>query len=133
MLQAIADYLIGLPAVNELVGERVYVRRAFRTTTLPRITLDRIGEDFAHTMAGRDGIARPRIQIDVWATTIDDADDIADRLEAILDGYRGDIGGVTMQGIFQRDRRDGFETRSDATQNVIHRVTMEFEVRATRD
>lgn len=133
MLQQIADYLAGLPAIHELVGERVYARRAFRTTQLPRITIDQVEERFAHTMAGPDAIRRPRIQVDVWGTDPDDVDTIAQRVLAILDGYRGDIGGITMQGIFADGQRNGTERRSTATEELIHRVTIDFEVRATKD
>lgn len=63
-----------------------------------------------HTMKGPSGLAVERVQIDAYAQRQDDATDLANRVKARLDGFRGawpmawldgsPVPALTVQGVF---------------------------------
>jgi hypothetical protein len=60
-------------------------------------------------MQGASGLARPRYQIDAYAPKADDANALADLVKARLDGYRGPMGAITVQGVFFETERDDYQ------------------------
>jgi hypothetical protein len=108
--------------VAALVNTRIYPMKLPQGWTLPAITYQRISGDRAAKYAGASGRARPRFQIDCWASDYDGVKDLADKVRKCLDGYKGDIntennvGGIHLEG-----DRDIWEDNID-----VFRVTMDF-------
>lgn len=55
---------------------------------------------------GPSGLTRPRIQIDCWATSHDAAVVLANLVKERLDGYKGMMGSVDVQGVIFESERD---------------------------
>ena len=70
-----------------------------------------------HHMQGPSGLARPRIQIDCWAQTVDAADSLGRLVKERIDGYRGSMlwgenspeEAIVVQGIFFDSEREDFD------------------------
>ncbi len=89
-------YTLAGPAVAALVGTRMYARKLPQNPTLPAISFQRIDTRRLHDMTGPDGLPRPRIQVNCWATTPAGADDLAAVVRQRLDGYKGTWGTLTI-------------------------------------
>ena len=64
-------------------------------------------------MQGASGLSRPRFQIDAWAATQDDAAALANLVKDRIDGYRGLMGTVPVQGVFFADERENYQSDID--------------------
>ncbi|MEW6223194.1 MAG: DUF3168 domain-containing protein [Chloroflexota bacterium] len=85
-------YLSGRTAA----GDRIYPRRMPREPVFPLVLYRRIDTARGLSHTGPDGLASPRIQLDVWAEDPDQADAVADELRVLLNGYRGAMGDVPV-------------------------------------
>jgi len=81
------------------LGDRVYPRRLPRDAVLPAVTYRRIDTVRGRSHSGPDGLATPRIQLDIWATDPDVADAIAEAIRIRIDGYRGQMGDVPVGSV----------------------------------
>ncbi len=108
-LVALRAFLISEPAIAARVDTRVYPLMLPQRPRLPAITTTRVSAGGSHTTERRSDIDGPRIQIDSWAETYDEAFALADAIRDRLDGYRGPAGDVTIAGAFLADRRDFHE------------------------
>ena len=108
--------------VSALASSRVYPMKLPQGWTLPAITYQRVSGVREHNLSGPSGRARPRFQIDCWASDYDGAKDLADKVRLCLDGLKDDIntesdvGGITLEA-----DRDIWEENIDA-----YRISMDF-------
>lgn len=108
--------------VSALVSSRIYPLKLPQGWTLPAVTYQRVSGYREHCLSGASGRARPRFQIDCWASDYDDVKDLADKVRLCLDGFKGDIntesdvGGITLEA-----DRDLWEENIDT-----YRVSMDF-------
>jgi len=83
------------------------------------ITLQRISGEPDRLIRGRSSLTSYRIQVDCYALNSPDADAIADRVQAILDGHRSEpFPGIFLDGV--TDDIDGDE------EQPIYRTRMDF-------
>lgn len=57
-------------------------------------------------------LSAPRVQIDTFAPTYAEAIALAELIRKRIDGYKGAMGSVTVQGTFFANERDGYEPES---------------------
>lgn len=94
---------------------RVYTVKLPQGKTAPSIVFTRISGIGDHHNEGPSGLARPRIQIDVWAggENPDAAAVLADLVKDRIDGYRGVMGSgdyaVNIDGVFFDSEREDFD------------------------
>jgi hypothetical protein len=121
MLEQLRTFLIADAPLQALVVDRVHPLVLPQKPALPAITLQTVSAlEGAHS-EGADGLARPRVQIDAWSERYRSAVEVADRVKALLHGYRGALGDRQCAGAFFADRRDLYE--ADAK---LHRVSQDF-------
>src|SRR5262245_24423190 len=90
-------------------GERVFPVTLPQGENRPSVVYTRISGVGDHHMQGASGLARPRYQIDAYAPLADEANALADLVKARLDGYRGPMGVITVQGAFFETERDDYQ------------------------
>lgn len=124
--------------VTDLVGSgsaaRIYPILAPQGKAFPRITYQVIDSPGTQQLDGPAGIYHPRVQIDCWSRgDYKTAQDLADAIvgdpgNLKLDGYRGTLGGVVVQGCHLIEQRDDFESPASASDVGIYRVSLDFKV-----
>jgi hypothetical protein len=107
---ALRTFLLGDGAIFVAVaGTRIFPVTLPQGESRPSLVVTRISGLGDHHMQGASGLARPRYQIDAYAPKADDANALADLVKARLDGYRGPMGAVTVQGAFFETERDDYQ------------------------
>lgn len=89
--------------VAALIVARLYPITAPQNVTKPYAVYARVGGPRNRSLSGPDGLARPRYQIDAWATDIDQARALSAAIRRALDGFRGDSAGLTIHEIVMDD------------------------------
>lgn len=116
----IADAMIAAAVdsgASAAVRYRVFPVRLPQGETRASIVLTRISGFSGVTSSGREGVSRPRIQVDCWALTADAASSLADLVKQRIDGFRGAMqwdenspgNEITVQGIFFDNERDVYD------------------------
>lgn len=109
---ALREFLLGEASIVALVEVRVYPVRLPQGVKLASIVYTRVSGAGDYDMTGRTGLSRPRMQIDCWAPTANEAASLAILVEDRLDGFRGVMGTdhpVTVQGVFCSDERETYD------------------------
>ena len=109
---AITRHLTENAGLAGVLGGRVYPKRMPQNPTYPTIVYHRISGAREHSHDGSSGLAHPRFQLDLWAKTHIAAKDLAEKVRAALDGYKGvmgGVGGVDVNGVFLEDDDDGYD------------------------
>lgn len=134
-------WLLQETGVTALVGSgtsaRIYPVLAPQDTASPYVTYQVIDSPQLHTLdPGPAGLSHPRVQIDCYAQGMGGYAQVQALSEAIkgtessikLNGYRGTLGGVTVQGAHLTSEQDIFEPPQDASDEGWHRVSMDFTI-----
>lgn len=107
---ALRTFLLADMDISDAVdGERIYPVVLPQGVTDPSIVYNRISAIGDHHMQGASGLTRTRMQVDAYATTHDAAASLADAIKEVLDGYRGLMGSVTVQGVFFDTEREDYQ------------------------
>jgi Protein of unknown function (DUF3168) len=111
---ALRTFLLADAAIAAAVGgPRVFpvvLPQGERRASLVYTRISDVGD---HHMGGPSGLARPRYQIDAYAALQDDADSLARLVKDRLDGFRGLMGSVQVQGAFLDSLRDEYEQEAE--------------------
>ncbi len=105
---AINQLLIASPAFAS-VGDRVYPKKLPENPVYPAIVYHRISTVREHSHDGSSSLAAARFQFDIYARSYVAARDAAEALRSILDGFRGVVAGVDINGAFNEDEDDGYD------------------------
>jgi uncharacterized protein DUF3168 len=109
--EALRGRLITFPAVNNLVGDRVYPDQAPQNATYPYIVFQRISTPRATAMGMDPMLAWPRFQLSILAredlkTAYENAKDVVIAARAALRRFKGTQDGVVIQDIMLLDEND---------------------------
>ncbi len=96
-------------AINAITGSRVYPVKMEDNPTFPAITFQRISSTREQTMSGRVSYCSALYQIDSWSVSYDVTRDLASKIFALLEGFRGTISSVDIQGILSQNEIDLYE------------------------
>lgn len=118
--------------LSGLISTRVYPIRTPDNVTFPCVVYQRIQSDRAHTLEDAGNLTFSRFVVDGWAAKNPPSGSYAQALaigraiQAILDGYRGTVEMVDIQGILQINETHTWEPeievyRVSQTWQVIHR------------
>lgn len=108
-----------------LCGTRVYPIVLPQNPTLPAVTFQRISAVREQIFGGSAGLAHPRFQFTVWASTYASSRDVAEQLRLALDGYYGLMGGA---GGVQADATLVGEQEFFDPETGWYQTMMDFEV-----
>lgn len=110
---ALVDFILADNGIVAVVGSRVFPLKIPQSVDQTSIVYTRVSGLSGHHMAGRDGLARARIQVDCWSKSADASSSLANLVKDRLDGYRGVMGAgptaVDVQGLFFSDERESFD------------------------
>lgn len=100
-------------AVTALVGKRVYPSdRLPQNVTLPAISFfDFSGQEMMNLNAP-DNLVNTKTQLSCWDRTVKGVEALSVLVRASVNGLRGSLGGLAVQGVFIVDRRGSFEKES---------------------
>lgn len=102
-VKAIADAKIFPQAAPQAGGEDDPAK-----AKLPRITYQQISGNHFHNADGASRLANPLFQINSIAKTYGEAKQLANCVRRALQGFKGTVAGVVIQGIFLSNQRDEF-------------------------
>lgn len=89
----------------------------------PAITYTRVSTSQGTIVDGVDTLTDVRVQFDVWGESVSSVKNAADSIRTLLNGHRGDLGGVTILYAKFDDENDLFEVDGDLESR---RVSMDF-------
>jgi hypothetical protein len=125
----LVEFLLDDATIAATVGDRVFPVTFDQGKKDPSIVYTRISGQGDHTMQGASLIARPRYQIDAYATTPGAATDLANLIKERLDGYQGAMpygssspqDEIDVMGVFFVDEREGYESEAG-----MYRVSRDY-------
>jgi len=87
--QGLRTHLLGDASIAALVVARVYPLRLPQKPQMPAIVITRISGVRFGSLRGQASLARPRFQVDAWASTHDGATALGTLCRRRLEGYNG--------------------------------------------
>lgn len=114
---ALRAFVLADAGISDIVGgERIYPLVLPQGVRAPSLVYSRVSGLGDHHMQGASGLARPRLQLDAWAASADDAARLADLVKGRLDGYRGPMTvpgspaeTVHVRGVFFESEREDYD------------------------
>jgi hypothetical protein len=103
-------FLLANGPVAALVVTRIYPVKLPQGVDGASLVLNEISGQGDHHNEGASGLVTARMQIGAWATTADGAHALFLTVKEAIDGYRGAMGGVDVQGVFIDSWRDVDDT-----------------------
>lgn len=105
---ALRSFLLGDSTISTAVGgSRIFPGALPQGEKRASIVYTLVSDQGDYHNAGPSTLARPRMQLDAWAPTLDAATSLANLIKNRIDGYRGEMGSgatlVSVRGVF----RDG--------------------------
>jgi len=96
------DYLRGIPAITDLVSQRVYgmVREQGLKTQLPAVRIQRIHTNFYPTFCGTTELVDADLQVDSYGIDGDSAWALAKALKATLRDFSGNMEATSVDKVF---------------------------------
>lgn len=107
--EGLRAFLLADSAIAALVAARVYPVTMAQGNRQTCIVYTRVSGEGDHHMQGASGLSRPRFQVDAWAADPDQAEALSDKVRKRIDGFRGMMGDVRVQGCFFLNERDDFD------------------------
>ena len=107
----IRTLLLSDAAVAALVAGRVYPKILPQSPTVPAVTYQRISRvGVADTLDAPGSLARPRVQVDSWGSTGDQAEALGETVREAINGFRGNVsGGASVQRIALETVREEYD------------------------
>jgi len=96
--KGLKDLLIADSNIAAIVGNRVRVGRLPQDSDFTTVVFRFVASEFATGVGGVNATQLRRVQVDCWGKTPKDADELAQAVHNLLDGYRGVLSeGTTVQ------------------------------------
>jgi len=121
-------YLQTKSTVTDLIGTRMFPRMLPQGESLPAIIFSVIGSTTENKITGASGGVRVVIQLDCYAETHIQANDLAEQVRLVLHGYTGAAGDSTIGHALLDNKREMFDAPTDASDVPSYRVMMEWEI-----
>ena len=127
MLVEFRAYIISDPAVQSLIGTRMYPVTLPQKPTLPAVSYQVIGTTRKPTMRHDDEAPMTRIQVDSWSLSMSSAEQVDDAIRSLFHNYqRDELGGspgALVFGVFV----DGYRTDYEPD-TLLYRVSRDYRV-----
>lgn len=119
---AMRKYLLAVPAVAGLVGDRIGPIPLPQAPELPAITFQRISTPRQLRLAGPSGLAAARVQLDIWAQSHSQAREVFEAVRLNADGQSALVEGFEVQKFgVEGGPRDFYEHETK-----LHRVSTDL-------
>ncbi|MDQ7019615.1 MAG: DUF3168 domain-containing protein [Robiginitomaculum sp.] len=113
-----------IEAAATALSDRIYPLQIPAGAAFPNAVVQRIATRRDATLGGPNGVARVRVQVDIFAKTQLQARALADAVRGLLDGFAGTQSGVVVQDSLLENEHDLFDE-----QTGIYRTILEFQIR----
>ena len=120
--------LVASATVSELVGSRIYPILAPQTAALPLIIWRRSGISREHTLAGPMGVSTVSVEMQLLATTYEQARDLADKVRVVLDGYGGTLNNTEVKHVSLEQESDDFVQLAGGDLPPVYQVTQTYNI-----
>ena len=120
--------LVANAGVSAIVGSRIYPLLAPKTAALPFIAWRRAGIQRQQSLAGPVGTPIVRVELSMYATTYEDARELADSVRVVLDGYGGTLNNPEVKHVALDDESDDFVQLAGADLPAVYQVTQTYTV-----
>lgn len=100
--EALYHRLANFSGLASLVSTRIYPMRLPPAAVFPAVTYQRVSGVRVQSLGGPTGLAAPRFQISVWASSYSSAKAVATQVRLALDGFQGNMGAspyINVSGI----------------------------------
>lgn len=119
--------LVADATVSGLIGTRIYPVLAPASAAMPLVTWRRASIERQQTLAAPMGIPRVSVEYSIYATTYEQAREIADAMRLVLDGYGGTSDNTTVRQTSLEDESDDFVTLAGADMPPVYQITQRFD------
>jgi hypothetical protein len=127
MLNELRQHIIADPAVEQLIGSRMYPVTLPQAVELPAVTYQVISATRTPTMLHGDNLPSKRIQIDAYSLDSSEAQAVVDAIREVFQFFvRGTIGdspGIFVAGVFADTEQQLYEPDTK-----LYRVSIEFRI-----
>lgn len=120
--------LVASANVSALVGSRIYPILAPQTAALPFIVWRRSGISREHTLAGPMGVSTVSVEMQLLATTYEQARELADRCRLVLDGYGATLNNTEVKHVSLEQESDDFVQLAGGDLPPVYQVTQTYNI-----
>lgn len=120
--------LVANATVTALLGARVYPVLAPASAALPFVTWRRTGIERSQTLGSPMGVPRVTVEYSIYATTYEQARDVADAMRVCLDGYGGTADNTEVKQTSLETESDDFVTLAGADMPPVYQITQTYDV-----
>lgn len=120
--------LVGQTAVTTIVGTRIFPVLAPASAALPFVTWRRTGINREQTLGAPMGVPRVSVDYSIYATTYEQARDVADAMRVVLDGYGGTADNTEVKQTSLENESDDFVTLAGADMPPVYQITQTYDV-----
>jgi hypothetical protein len=118
--------LVASANVSALVGSRIYPILAPQTAALPFIVWRRSGISREHTLSGPMGVSTVSVEMQLLATTYEQARELADRCRLVLDGYGATLNNTEVKHVSLEQESDDFVQLAGGDLPPVYQVTQTY-------
>ena len=125
--KALREKLLAYASVTALVGQRMYPIALVQNATMPAIVYYKLSTPREHAIGDITRLAHARFQIDCYATTVEEANDVAHAIRnSGICAYQGTTSGIQFMGCELENDSSGHEPPTDGSQE--HRYITSFDL-----
>lgn len=132
---ALYSHLMGSAAVVALIGNRFQPAIASEQSARPYVLYTRLGADHQYHMASASGLLFAFLQLDVFADTYANLEQVCEALRNRLDGYRGIVtagaDSLWLQQVRLDNERDDFVSPTDGSDRGTFHRSVDLRVSAS--
>lgn len=128
--QALFEEMRDDAAIAAIVSNKIYPGIPPKTTKAPFISFREIAFARAEGLSGPTTLHHPRIQVDCWGSTAEQARQVSEAVRDALDGFRGLMGdvAVNVRRCAYVNANDDPEKPPDGGDLDIHRKRVDFDI-----
>jgi len=120
--------LVASASVSAIVGSRIYPILAPQTAALPLIIWRRSGIERQHSLSGPIGTPTVSLEMQLLATTYEQARELADKVRLVLDGYGGTLNNTEVKHVYLDQEADDFVQLAGGDLPPVYQVTQTYQI-----
>jgi uncharacterized protein DUF3168 len=122
--RALYAYLTLHAPLAALVGTRLYPSIAPSSAAFPYVTVQRLAVGSIYHMGGASATADTLAQVEAWALSGAEAQQVAKVIRLSLDGFTGLWDGLEIDGVFVENELDDAEPADDGSVRLFYRTIL---------
>jgi len=131
--RALYAYLSTYAPLQRLIGMRCYPSVAPQEGTFPYLTVQRLGVVSPYAMSGPSATHETKVQVDCWALSALEAQQVAAVVRQAVDGFPADLDepaldGLEVDGVFVEHEVDDAEFAKDGSERTFYRTILTLEI-----